>query len=202
MNERKIKKLSFKIFGKDSLGEKILCGFAVAMFAAVVLAYFFAQNTGEITPKTVTTLIPIVFVLAILSYIPSLIIFRRAFTAMMFSVICWLGFYIAPLFIAFLQNNWPFNHGISAFIAVTTITIAIIATIFARRVSNKKLATWLFIGVLTVILIMNFMPLYRAVSYSFLLYKTKVPFKKDFVVDSNSKSPNIYWIHPDGMLSV
>ncbi len=194
--------MSFKILGKDSLREKLLCGFAVAMFSVVIFAYFFAQNTSEVTPHTAAILASFIFIFSILSYIPSLIIFRRAFPAMVFCVIAWLGFHLSPLFYKILADNWPWWRGITIAITSCIIIIAFLVTITTRKIRETIRITLLFICVLAVILFMNLGTLLDVALNGNIESNSKIQIKKNFIVDSNSKSPNIYWIHPDGMLGV
>jgi len=194
--------LSFKIFGKDSLREKLLCGFAVAMFSAVLMIYFCAQDVSEFSLHASLILSGIMFLLGAVSYIPSLIIFRRAFTAMIFCIVCWLGFHTTPLYIYYLKDNWPWAHGILASIAVCITIIAVCVTVMFRHVKNTIRNTCLFMCVLAVIFFINFETLYSASSGNFSIAQSQIPIKKDFTVNKDTKSPNIYWIHPDGMLGV
>ena len=80
--------------------------------------------------------------------------------------------------------------------------VALLFAIFSRKLQNTKKITLFFIGVLVVIFAMNFGKLLETTSKAIAAAKTNIPIKKDFIVDSKSKSPNIYWIHPDGMLGV
>lgn len=191
--------MSFRLFGRDTLREKITCGVSVAIFSLVMFAYFFAQNTSEITPHTAGMLALIFFVLAIVSYVPALIIFRHAFTAMIFCVVCWLGFYLSPLLYKVLIN-WPYRRAL--LLTPCIIVIAFLAAMIARKTQATLRATFLFLGVLAVIFAMNFGKLLDAASMAYSAANNRIPIKKNFFVNSDSKSPNIYWIHLDGMLGV
>ena len=170
--------MSFKIFGRDSLGEKILCGFAVAFFNFVMFAYFFARNTSELTPQTAGILAAILFALAIVSYIPALIIFRRAFTAMTFCVFAWLGFFLSQLIIKFFLDHWPWSNTRAISMTASIMLVALFCTIFLRKLQNTKKATLFFIGVLAVIFTMNLGKILETISNAIEVSNTNIPIKK------------------------
>jgi len=195
--------LSFKIFGKDSLREKLLCGFAVAMFSAVLMIYFCAQNTSEILPNTALILTAFILWGGVISYALSLIIFRRSFPAMMFCLVCWLGFYLSPLLYKIWLNNLHLKRGVMTSLVLCIVITAFLIAILTRKTQKTIRVTVSLIGVLAVILVMNLGTLIEAASSAKIATNNNnIPIKKDFIIDKNTKSPNIYWIHPDGMLSV
>lgn len=180
----------------------MLCGFATAMFSVVIFAYFFAQNTSELTPRTAAILASMFFVASIMSYVLSLLILRRAFTAMVFCVVCWLGFYLSPLLLSLLVRYWPWHSSRALALTACIFLFAFLAAILAKKIRNATTATSLLIGVIVVIFAMNFGKILDAFLDTRANADNQIPIKKDFLLDSNSKSPNIYWIHPDGMLGV
>lgn len=180
----------------------MLCGFATAMFTTTIFLYFCAQNTHEISPRTAAILASIMCALAVASYVPALIIFRRAFTAMVFCVMCWLGFYLTPLVFNFFLQYWPLHYGRAISFTTIIFVMAFLAAMLARKAQNTMRAILLFLGVLVVVFAMNFEKLLETVSNANSAANNNVPLKRDFVVDSSAKSPNVFWIHPDGMLGV
>ncbi|MBR0221695.1 MAG: hypothetical protein IJQ63_07985, partial [Synergistaceae bacterium] len=59
----------------------------------------------------------------------------------------------------------------------------------------------MFIGVLAVIFALNCTTLVRALKQTAEARNLELPIKKNFNINKNLSSPNIYWIHADGMLS-
>ena len=193
---------TIKIFGGDSLWEKFICGLAVSIFAAVLFVYFCAQNTGEITLRVTRNLSLVLFAIAAVTYMLSLIIFRRALTALVFCVVCWLGFYLAPLMRDFIVEYWPFKRGRIIFLTIAILFVAYVAAVVFRKFHLTLHAIYLFMGVLGVIFAINLGILIYASTQEKTAQKDLVPVKRDFYVDEKTKSPNIYWIHPDGMLGI
>ena len=193
---------SIKIFGGDTFWEKFICGLAVSIFAAVLFVYFCAQNTGEITLRVAKNLSLVLFVVAAVSYMLSLIVFRRAFTAFVFCVVCWLGFYLTPLILNLLIEYWPFKRGRLISLTIAILTVACMAAFVSRKFRLTIQAIYLFMGVLGVIFVINAGILFYSSIQERAAQKNLVPVKRDFYVDKNTKAPNIYWIHPDGMLGI
>ncbi|MBQ4419489.1 MAG: hypothetical protein II870_07615, partial [Synergistaceae bacterium] len=105
--------MKFSLFGRDDLVTKFIYGLAVVMYSAVIFIYFGARNTSEFSLKTIAILTCVFSITAALSYLISLIIFRRVLAAFAFNIICWTGFYFGFQIMQFLNDYWPFDHGIA-----------------------------------------------------------------------------------------
>ena len=194
--------MRFKIFGRDPLREKLICSFAAALFAVTIFIYFCAQNTLEIPLKNAVILSGVIFTLAALIYAILLMIFRRAFLAFIICIILWLTLYSDSVLTDYVSIWWPWEHGRHTFVRIVALVITAFICTQARKINKPVKFVSLFTGVIGVIFLINAGSLALVFINETSTRNIKLPVKFDFSVDENTKSPNIYWIHPDGMLGV
>lgn len=179
---------------------------SASIFPVSIYVYFCARNIQELSAVFVLISSIVLFVLASIVYFIVYVIIRRGFSAMMFCLLCWFGCYAYTLIWKLPYKIWPTAQKIFGaselswlmFNASIVFAIAILFTVLTRSVRQKELIAKLVLMIVLILLAIN----------GFLIISTLGGVKEDdgfelkteFVKDDNLPSPNIYWIHPDGML--
>ena len=198
-----------KLFGKSiDRKEALLCGIAATLFPTVIFFYFCAQNIAELSVLFTIAASLVVFAIAAVGYLLSLILFQRAFSALIFSVVCWLGCYLEPLLHSHLNSRFALflsmlagGHGRIVFITLAVLLIALVMALIARKVRNPLNIVILSIVVMVLVFLFNAVSIVRETTGGYSTNSSNTKFKTVFVADEGIASPNIYWIHADGMLS-
>ena len=177
-----------------------------SVFPVSIYVYFCARNIKELSVGFVLISAIILFILAAIAYIISYLIIRRDFSAMMFCLFCWFGCYAYTLIWKLPYKVWPKAQKIFGaselgwllFNASLVFAIAILVTVFTRKVRQKKLIARLIFMVSLVLLVIN--GCLVLLTFGGVKEDNGFELKTEFISDKNLPSPNIYWIHPDGML--
>ena len=119
---------------------------------------------------------------------------KSAFAGIVFCVVGWVFFFAYGAFHAAVSLRHMYS-------LLIIIAIVICITIFAGKIDKKNnlRSIYPFITIVIAILlvwngIVAFASIPKAKGYS-------IPYKTEFTIDEALPSPNIYWIHTDGMLS-
>lgn len=183
--------------------KNFICGLAAALFASVIFIYFGAQNTSELSLKAITIISGLIFASACGFYLILLLLFKNAQSAFIFSIVWWVNFHLAPIIFPWTRSWWPFEHehGLSFTVTFIAFAIALATALKVKKYKFNLKFIYMFIGVLAVIFMINFASLTTAFMQDSQARNTKLPFKSSFNINKNLSSPNIYWIHADGMLN-
>ena len=190
--------------------EKLLCGVASVLFPTSILCYFCAQNINEFTALwLIFFILGTMIVLAALAYCAALLILKRSFLALVFCAVCWIGCYLEPPLLKlglYLKNNTgiAIKH-IRPYIALLIFVAAVLAVYLLRRMKrDMRKPVAFFLAFSALILVFNLASIAKA-GFSLLTDKQteELPYQTDFFVDAaKTDTPNVYWIHSDGMLGV
>lgn len=192
--------------GAEARGEKLLCGAAAVLFPTAILCYFCAQNIGEFVEIwLIYFMLGVLVVLAALAYCVSLLILRRGFLAMMFCLICWAGCYLEPSLFALFGNaeNMPYLYKLLC-VALMILAVAVLAVCLLRRLKqDTRKPVILFLAFSALILAFNLLPIVKAGLSRDTSQLGAQLYRTDFYIDEEkTDAPNVYWIHPDGMVGV
>lgn len=193
------------LFGIGKGGENLLCGVTSVLFPVTILCYFCAQNINEFLKLwLIFFMLGTLVVLAMLAYCISLLVLRQGFLALVFCVVCWTGCYLEPSLIALFDNIDLYNLRLLC-VVLLILAVAVFAVCLLRRIRrDMRKPAALFSTVLTMILAFNLLPIVRAgLSVGTDEQAGKPFYQTDFSIDSKKiDTPNVYWIHPDGMMGV
>lgn len=187
--------------------ENLLCGIASVLFPTSILCYFCAQNVGEFVALwLIFFMLGALIVLATLAYCVALLILRRGFLALVFSVICWIGCYLEPpIKKTFFDGLDMSNTRRLLYTAALILAVAVpVVYLVSRLKRDTHKPILLFLAFSALILVLNLLPIVRAVFAEDIGPQTESQlYQADFFVDlEKTDMPNVYWIHPDGMTSV
>jgi len=113
----------------------------------------------------------------------------------------WVMFFtIYPIFqsLNFINNEY-FSLFIKALLVISVLFLMIVFIFIGRSLKNKKIFHILSLFI-TVVFLYNFS--FATVKYisKLLFYDSHENYKTSFIISSDNPSPNIYWLHMDGML--
>lgn len=200
--EEKIKKRKF-----EKLALKPL--FAASVFPVAIYMYFCAQNQRELTVSFIVASSAVLFLLALAAYFAVYLIVGKCFAAMAFCLLCWTGCYAYGIgwvadAVLWLGSGIVQKFGFAYLPIYTLIVLAIAVplTVLLCRIRQKEAVARFVLAVSLLILAMNgaliAFNMARGLKYS--AEPDEMERKMEFAEDSALPSPNIYWIHPDGML--
>ncbi len=180
--------------------------FTASFFPVSIYVYFCARNIKELSAVFVLISSIVLFVLAFIAYFFSYVIIRRNFSAMIFCLLCWLGCYVYTLIWKLPYKIWPkaqkifgaSEFGWLKFNTLIVLMSAILFTVLTCKVRKKESIAKFILMVSLILLTMN--------GASVLINSFWGPsadefeLKTEFIKEDGLAAPNIYWIHPDGML--
>lgn len=188
-------------------GENLLCGVASVLFPVSILCYFCAQNINEFVALwLIYFMLGTIVLLSALAYCVALLILRRGFLALTFCLICWIGCYFEPAITLtfFSREDMTYSRTLLC-AAFLILAAAVLAVCLLRRFKwDVRKPVILFSAFFALILMFNLLPILRA-GFSERVggQAAEQLYRSDFAVDpAKTDTPNIYWIHPDGMMSV
>lgn len=188
--------------GKDSTQEELTCGVAAVLFPTAIFTYYCARNINEfLTMWVVFAAIGAVALLALIAYLAVDVILRRAFPAFAFCAVCWLGCYMQWSIYKYILIPMKIPHRpvvLTVFILLTAVIIAAIT----YKIINTKAYAILFMLISLLLFLFNLVPLTWGTIQRKQSADTVSALKTQFFLDSSTKSPNVYWLHADGMLGV
>lgn len=200
------KRERFKLFGNDSTKEKLLCGLAATLFPTTIFVYFCAQNTRELRVWFMAAASLVVWMAAAAAYLVSLVLFRRAFPTSVFCVVCWIGCYMEPTIhghmneaLALYLRSMVYGRGI--FISLIILIAAVCLSLLSYKVHDAHRTVLLFITATALVLAFNIVAIIGISIKGGASPDDGTRFKTQFVREDGLASPDIYWIHMDGMLS-
>lgn len=171
---------------------------AASVFPTAVYLYFCARNIRELSVWLILVSAAILFLLAAAAYFVVYLVIRKNIAALLFCIFCWIGCYAQPLITGLLVKIWPAEHGLLAFFSFLVLAFAALLTARTYKIRKKEMLPGFIFGVSLVLLGIN------AVSILFHTFSGKeesiFELKTEFVKEDRLASPNIYWIHPDGMM--
>lgn len=188
--------------------ENLLCGIAAVLFPTAILCYFCAQNLSEFVELwLIYFMLGSIVVLAAFAYCASLLVLRRALLALTFCVVCWTGCYLEPAIVNafFLDDQGVTIKHALVYVTLLILVVAVLASFLLRRLKRDMRKPAIFFSAfLVLILAFNLLQIVKAG----LFVKTGLQtgeqlYRTDFYVDlGKNDTPNVYWIHPDGMMGV
>lgn len=187
---------------------------AASIFPLAIYVYFCARNVSELSLVFILASSAVLFLGAVMAYFAVYLITRRCFTAMIFCLLCWDGCYLYGLervrqlarriWDTCNEIVWKFGVGYLDVYTLILLAVAMLLTALLCRFRKKdSVARFVFL-VSLLLLAMN------GTSIVFHFAKGlqndtgknggEFALKTEFVKEDGLASPNIYWIHPDGML--
>lgn len=168
------------------------------------MTYLYTRNVDQLSLMSVLVVCVAMVVISLIGYGVLRLIFRSSAAAMVGCLTAWIGFFgmvagLAELLKAFTRNNLLI-YGIYA---VATILLALLAAFLVRRYKGSALGTISLTMACIMLLFNGFPAVQSAISIGMhAKEETSAHLKTEFSVDASSPSPNVYWIHADGMLGV
>ncbi len=179
------------------------------IFAVAIYSYFCARNMKELSVPFILASAAVLFLFAIVAYFVVYLLIRRSFTAMLFCLFCWMGCYAQPLTGSLLYPAWAAamtalglkeEYAWRKLNVLIVLASAILLTALAQRIKGKETLAKLIGGVSLAILCMNSFPVLSDVFSRIQGVGSEFDLKTEFVQDDALASPDIYWIHADGMM--
>lgn len=192
-----------KLFGSEKREENLLCGAASVLFPTSIFCYFCAQNINEFAALwLIFFMLGALIVLAALTYCISFLVLRRGFLAHVFCVVCWIGCYLEPSMLA--NTDMDYLQKLICEMLLILIVAALAVYLLRRLKRDMRKPVILFSSFFALILAFNLLPIVRAgFSVEVGTQAEEQLYRTDFSVDSvKTDTPNVYWIHMDGMTSV
>ena len=184
--------------------EYLLCFFISVLFASTIYVYLCERNISELESKWVIFAgLLIVALIAGLSFFLSSLLIRPAFSSMVFCLVAWIGCYTQPLIcdnLLFPLKERIGLTGCAVIAGAVFIILGLIISFFAKTIKNPQRMENLIAAVFSAVFLINFIPLVFHCVSSKTITDASIPMKNDFTIDSDCAHPDIYWIHPDGML--
>lgn len=143
-----------------------------------------------------------VFLAATVAYLISWLIIRKAFLALIFSMICWMGCYFQNFIWRYVFVPLQIPHGQLLLTTMMIVLCACVAVWALRGIRNTVQMAGMILAATLVVLVINLVPVGKALYQSGQNITADIPLKLEFALDANLATPNVYWFHPDGMLGV
>ncbi len=174
-----------------------------AMLIPCVFMLFFYQNGQNAIYVDFGLLIKVTLALAAAAGIVWLIaraVLHSPLSAYLISLCASLALFLGDR----IAENLPFTHFKTAAVYAFFIAAGIAAALIVRKKKETAKIAAVFVAVITaVMLLFNIIPtvrLYMAIYHSGAAADTEEYIKTDFAQTVADDTPNIYWIHCDGML--
>lgn len=198
--EEKMKKIRYeKIVWKQVL--------TASFFPVAIYVYFCARNFKELSTLFILASSTVLFLIAVIVYFAVYLIVRRCYTAMIFCLSCWIGCYatndsnreLRNRIWLVIQKIFGIQCGKMVFNVMGLLLSAILFTALLCRIKQKETVTQFIFLVSLILLIVNGSSIVLNV-FGKLKADDSFGLKTKFVKSDGHASPNIYWIHPDGMM--
>ena len=175
--------------------------FLCALMPLIPLSYLYTRNAEYISFLQVAILGAAMSVVSVIGYLVLRFAFRSRFSGLAGCVVAWLMFYaLRSASQRAVEETRLFQYGsFVGLYAIVTIILTLLVAFLVRRVSCERLYP-VFLIFLGMLLGMNMFPAVRIGLESGLSDEDLSAFKMDFAVAAESASPNVYWLHCDGML--
>lgn len=179
------------------------------IFAVAIYIYFCARNIKELPVPFILVSAAILFLFALAAFFVVYLIVRNGFTAMVFYFFAWVGCYAYSLYWKLLYQIWSSVGRIFDFEGryawkklnvLIVLVSAILITTFVHKIKKKEIFIKFILGISLMILCMNVISILFYTLSRAKKYDDGGELKTEFTQDDSLASPNIYWIHPDGML--
>lgn len=190
-----------------SKSERVLCCVATMLFAVAIFVYLCVNNISELTSSGVVFVaIAIIAIVSSVSYLVMVSIIRRPFPALVFCVVCWIGVYAEQPICNFLVRDLLETMGLTIWagiIGAIILAIACLATVLTYKQNHMQKYVKLFMLVFGIVFLINTVSLtWKMINRSNAKEEGNRLIKDEFSIDYNTDTPNVFWIHPDGMLGV
>ncbi len=167
----------------------------------VGMAYLYSRNAEYLSAVQVLVLSAAMMLLSALGYAALRLLFRSSASAMAGCLVAWVAFFA---FVAGLadQLRGPARSFLlmSILYACATVLLMLAAAFAMRRYKGGALGM-IALTMASVMLLLNAIPAVTAANLKGH-GKMNAVLKTEFTVDKTLPSPNVYWIHADGMLGV
>lgn len=182
--------------------ENLLWCAAAAMLPVVVLTYFFNRNAAHLAVWTMPIVFAMVGLISLFGWVAAyFIFFRSPFSAFVACLTAWVVCFSYP---------WIYAHvfpviGVTVNRLLTGGAIAAIAAIAMALLAQKLVYSSKFAPMVCVFLVcifaMNAIPLAaKATKARAANAQQNFGVKTNFIVETDTQAPDVYWIHCDGML--
>lgn len=183
--------------------EALVCGLAATLFPSAISAFFSAHNIKEFHVSwTPYLILGVVALLSVIGYFVSIALFRAPISALAFCVVCWMGCYLQHSFSSFLLNKLRVARGNTLTVLLGIVIIACAVALLLRKTGIAVEKVAVFSAVLILLLIFNLASLIRSSLRVGAVQSESVEIKNSFLVAQELETPNIFWIHADGMLNM
>lgn len=193
-------------YGAEKRKENLCYGVAAVLFPTAILCYFLAQNINEFAALwLIYFMLGVLIVLAVLAYCAALLMLRRGFLALVFCIVGWIGCYLEPMIRGTLFENASDDSHILRYIVLMILAVAAFVLYLLRHFErDMQKPVTLFSIILALLLVVNLLPIVKTgFDVKLRVQEKEIPYQTDFFIDSaKTDTPNVYWIHADGMTSV
>ena len=154
---------------KKGIKQTALYLITAAIFPAVIFVYFLVQNLNEMNLGYGFAMAVSLFIVTAAAYLLICLILRDAFSAMVFSMVCWGGCYLQPIYFNMVSRLMgaagTVRRNKVLILAGETIVIVVVAGIITaisrKRIEKKKEIAVFLLLVVAIILAMNAVSLAR-----------------------------------------
>lgn len=172
-----------------------------ALIPVAITSYYYSQNVEQVLFRYILLICVFEMVFSIILYYSARAIFQSFLSAIAICIIFWIIFFsyneLRALFCDLLDRE---VHGLPISISIFII-IAIVIGIVLRKheAADDVVAVFLFTVILALLSMNSARIIIRNTEQKKIAIATSADYRTDFEVN-RQESPNIYWIHCDGML--
>lgn len=188
------------VFTKAFRMEIVLCSAIAIAFPFVIILYFCARNVNELSATSIALGIGTALLFAAAIYLVALLLLRRPFMTMVFCVIWWAGCFLQPTIKEILPQS--LGNDLPATALLILLTALAVSFLLYKIVKTRIRIEGILAAILGMVFVFNVVPIANAAIQMQQHSLDGVTIKKGFEIEDDTASPNVYWIHADGMLGM
>lgn len=191
---------------KTIKNNNLIYAFGAVCFPTTVFVYFCARNITELAAAGIVyASILIVLIISLIVYIILRLMMREPFMAMVFECSLWLAVYLEKPVSEIMPTDLRYAirlRGLAVIFATVGILFGIAVVKLTKRIKNKREFVILMDFVVGIVLMLNLTSLIVSSLQKNGAEASSTPLIKTDFLTEDTDMPNVYWIHPDGMLGV